>query len=323
MKKRAIKNKGPVKKSVLKTKNKALRKSDLKVKKKVVKKTIKKVNEKDIPKTKKVRKAIIKKINVKSPKQIKDQSKTTLRKFREKNRVSTGIKNLDELIEGGFTKNSTNLVVGSGGSGKSIFGVQFLVEGLKQGEKGLYITFEEKKAEFYEHMKGLGYDLENLEKKGQFFFVEYTPAKVKKMLEEGGGFIETLILRKKIQRVVIDSISAFALLFESDIEKRESSLALFNLLSKWNCTSVLTYEEHLSMNKKVDFPVLEFESDAIVILYFIRKREERERYLEILKMRGTNHSKKVHEFNIEKDGIVVHPENVSNIQDLYSDELPM
>ena len=115
-------------------------------------------------------------------------------------RISTGIKEIDKISEGGFEENSTNLVIGDGGSGKTIFGVQFLMEGIKKGEKCLYITFEEKKQDFYLNMKKIGFDLEKSEKEDKFFFIEYTPEKVKSMLEEGGGVIESLILRKKIKR---------------------------------------------------------------------------------------------------------------------------
>ena len=92
---------------------------------------------------------------------------------RQKNeRVPTWIKNFDKLIGGGFTKNSTNLIIGGSGSGKSIFATQFLVEAMRKGEKCLYVTFEENKAQFYDNMKSLGWDLDDYEKKGLFVFLE-------------------------------------------------------------------------------------------------------------------------------------------------------
>ena len=78
------------------------------------------------------------------------------------------MKNLDRITEGGFEKNSTNLIVGGSGNGKSIFAIQFLIEGLKLGESVLYIAFEEKKKDFYTNMLGLGWDLEKYEKSGKF-----------------------------------------------------------------------------------------------------------------------------------------------------------
>lgn len=227
------------------------------------------------------------------------------KKIKEDKRISTGIENFDELIEGGFDKNSVNLLVGSSGSGKSIFGIQFLIEGIKKNENCLYVTFEEQKAEFFENMKELEFDLAGLEKKEKLFFLEYTPKKVKSMLEEGGGAIENIILEKKIKRVVIDSITSFELLFKNEFEKRSSLLSLFSMLRKWDCTTVLIYQSDPN-DKKINPNTLGFESDSLTILYFIRREEERKRYLEILKMRGTKHSTKIFEFAIEKrKGIVL------------------
>jgi len=235
---------------------------------------------------------------------LKEKVKTKVVKKSEE-RIPTGIKNFDLLIEGGLENNSTNLLVGSSGSGKSIFAVQFLMEGIKKGEKCLFITFEENKKEFYSNMMEFGWDLAQLEKQNKFFFLEYTPQKVRTMLEEGGGAIENIVLTKKIERIVIDSITSFELLFDKEIQKRESALALFNMIRKWNCTSLLSYEGTPSHNKKTSSRILDFESDSIILLHFVRERKQRKRYVEVLKMRGTDHSLAIHPFSIEDSGVVV------------------
>ncbi len=223
-------------------------------------------------------------------------------------RIRTGIPKFDSLIEGGFEKNSTNLIVGGSGSGKSIFATQFLVEGMKKGEKCLYITFEEKKKQFYSNMLDFGWKLEEYEKKNLFKFLEYTPIKVKTMLEEGGGTIETIVLTEKISRIVIDSVTSFALLFEDELARREAALSLFNMIKKWSCTSLLTSEEEPSEDKKASSKSLEFESDSIIFLYLVKEKNQRERYMEILKMRGTKHSEKIYGFSIGKSGIEIERE---------------
>ena len=225
-------------------------------------------------------------------------------KLAKKVRVPTGIPKFDELIEGGFEKYSTNLIVGGSGSGKSIFATQFIMEGMKKGEKCLYVTFEEKKNQFYDNMLRFGWDLEKYEKKELFTFLEYSPIKVKTMLEEGGGTIESLVITNKITRIVIDSITSFALLFKDELERREAALSLFNMIRKWSCTSLLTSEEDPLGNEKTS-KSLEFESDAIIILYYLMEKRQRKRYLEILKMRGTKHSKQIYGFSIGKGGITL------------------
>lgn len=305
VKKKPVTKKAPLKKASAKRKMTPARKKVQRVKKKNThlrkskKHTKKHVQKKTRPLTKK-------RTLVTVPSKSKKTKKLSAR-------ISTGISTLDRLTQGGFERNSTNIVVGMSGSGKSIFAIQFLIEGLKKGEKCLYVTFEEKKEQVYEHMKQFGWDLSDYEKKGKFIFLEYSPGKVKTMLEEGGGAIESILLTQKVTRMVIDSITSFELLFDNELEKREAALALFNMISNWDCTSLLTLEGRPSQKGEVASRTIEFESDGIIVLYFMRGRASRERYLEILKMRGTNHSKGIHKFSIQHHGVEVQlkPSNVS------------
>ncbi len=240
----------------------------------------------------------------KSKKKSKKESHKISRSSKKKSeKVSSGIPKFDNLIEGGFEKNSANVIVGGAGSGKTILATQFLIEGMKNGEKCIYVTFEEKKEQFYKNMLEFGWDLEEYEKKKLFTFLEYTPVKVKTMLDEGGGAIETAIIRQGITRIVIDSITSFALLFEKELEKREAALMLFNMIGGWNCTSLLTLEEDPLGSKELTAKTIEFESDSITLIYFIQQKGERKRYIEILKMRGVKHSKNIYEFEIGSHGI--------------------
>ncbi len=265
-------------------------------------------------KTKKIAKKILhKKIKKSLSKKIrpyKDNKKVIKKIDNKTDKVSTGIPNLDKITDGGFRKNSTNLIIGEAGSGKTILGTQFLIEWVKKGYPCLFISFEESKDEFYANMKEFGWDLETLEKKGKFFFLQYSPGKVKSMLEEGGGTIENLVLKEKINRIVIDSITSFMLLLKDDVEKRESTLMLFNLLRKWNSTSILTYEGNPKQIDSISTRVLKFESDSIILLYFLRGKNQRNRYLEVVKMRGSNHSKKIYQFEIDK-GILLRNNPIS------------
>jgi len=93
----------------------------------------------------------------------KTQEKTS------KRRINSGIKNLDPLIQGGLKDGSISLVTGGAGSGKTIFAVQFLMEGLKKGESCLYITFEEKRDKMYNDMGVFGWDFKSYEDKRNSF----------------------------------------------------------------------------------------------------------------------------------------------------------
>ncbi|MFH1803140.1 MAG: ATPase domain-containing protein [archaeon] len=271
-----------------------------KVKSRVKKRVVSKKNKRAVKKQKRVVKG-------------KAKKKSSGKGVAKNSRVQTWIPNFDRLVEGGFVKNSTSLLIGGSGSGKSIFATQFLVEAMERGEKCLYVTFEEKKKQFYDNMLSLGWDLGDYEKKGLFTFLEYTPIKVKTMLEEGGGAIEGIILNKKVSRMVIDSITSFALLFHDELSQREAALSLFSMIRDWNCTSLLTLEEDPLDKNKATSRALEFEVDSIMVLYFVRGSKERERYLEILKMRGTNHSNKIYPFSVGKKGLVIKKSPASRV----------
>jgi circadian clock protein KaiC len=225
----------------------------------------------------------------------------------EEKRVVTGIPGFDKLAGGGFEDKSINLIAGGSGSGKSIFALEFLLYGLTKGESVLYVTFEEKKEAFYEDMAKFGWDLNKAEATGKFIFLEYSPEKVKMMLDEGGGAIESTVLKNKVSRIVIDSITSFSLLFDDEQSKRQAILGLFDIIRNWDVTSLLTVQHTPTSKKDKGLSFVEFEADSIVLLYYVATGSKRQRFIEVLKMRGTDHSKNIHVFKIGPKGIQIGP----------------
>ncbi len=235
---------------------------------------------------------------------LKKESKIKIRNRGEIIRVSTGIPGLDPLIDHGFKERSSNLVAGNAGSGKTIFALQFLLEGIRKGEPGIYVTFEERKEKTYEDMRSFGWDLEKFENEGKFVFLEYTPEQVKKILIEGGGQIENIIEKIKAKRIAIDSITSFALLYEDELTKKEAALSLFDLINKWGCTAVMTSQQERDGAPGAEISAaLEFEVDSIVILYHSKMDGYRKRAIEILKMRGTKIPEKTYQLIIDSKGL--------------------
>ncbi|MDO8556015.1 MAG: ATPase domain-containing protein [Nanoarchaeota archaeon] len=224
-------------------------------------------------------------------------------------RIPSGIINFDGLVNGGFKKESVNLVAGDPGTGKTVFSIQFLMEGLIRGEPGVYITFEEKRDKLYEDMLTFGWDLEKYEQDGLFAFLEYTPEQVKKVLTEGGGTIEALIQKLHAQRLVIDSISSFTMLYQDELTQKEAALALFELISTWHCTAVLT-SQNTQMDQEAVSAALEFEVDSIIVLYHLKVDGVRKRAIEILKMRGTKHPDKTFLLDITDKGLMISVDKV-------------
>lgn len=221
-------------------------------------------------------------------------------------RVPSGIPGLDSQIQGGFKHGSINLIEGGPGSGKTIFATQFLVEGLRRKEPVAYITFEVIKEKFYENMKIFGWDLEKYEAEGLFTFLAYTPEQIKRILIEGGGTIDALVTQKKIKRIVIDSITSFALLYANELAKKEAALTLFNVINTWDCTALLTAQDEGSGSQgEIVSAALDFEVDGIIVLYHTKKKSVRKRGLEVLKMRGTKTPNKTYKLEIDKGGLKI------------------
>jgi circadian clock protein KaiC len=224
-------------------------------------------------------------------------------------RVSSGVPGFNKISEGGFKQGSINLVAGNPGSGKTTFAVQFLMDGLKYGEAGVYITFEENKKKLFDDFKAFGWDLERYERMGLLRFLEYTPEQIRRIVMEGGGTLESVITQLKVKRLVVDSVTSFSMLFGSELAKKESSLAFFELITKWGCTALLTGQaKQLSPDDLSS--QLDFEVDSIVVLHHFKKKGIRERAIEIMKMRGTKIPEKTMRLILDKGGLKVDPSKV-------------
>jgi circadian clock protein KaiC len=225
-------------------------------------------------------------------------------------RVPTGINGFDDLIQGGFEKNSIVLVVGSAGTGKTLLGLQFLHEGVeKYKDNSVFISFEESKESIYKHSLQFGWNFEKLERENKFRMLFFKPHQVVKILEEGGGQIRDALTEINAKRVVVDSITAYALLFNDEYKRREKVLEFFSLLGRWNITSIVIAEDSPNTVENKEGSIA-FISDAVISMYYHHDEEKglRIHSLEVLKMRGTKHTNKLCAINFEDDGINVYPD---------------
>jgi len=225
-------------------------------------------------------------------------------------RIPSGVKGLDELIEGGFEEGSTVLLVGSAGTGKTLFALQFLYNGaVTNKEPGIFISFEEERESLFRHSSAFGWDFEKLEKEGKFKVLEYKPHQVEKLMQAGGGPIKDQIRAMGAKRLVIDSITSYGLLFRDEYQRRENILGLFDLLQKWGTTSMIISELPPKVAEVKEGSV-GFLTDAIISLYYTKEEEKgvRVHSCEILKMRGTRHTNKLLALGFERDGLAIYPE---------------
>jgi KaiC/GvpD/RAD55 family RecA-like ATPase len=230
--------------------------------------------------------------------------------YADEERVPSGVEGLDELIGGGFERNSVILVCGDAGSGKTTLTLQFLYNGaVKYNEPGIFITFEESKKSIYKHALQYGWNFKELEDRGLFALVEYKPQQIAEIIRGGSSTVKDAIDSIGAKRLGIDSLTSYSMLFKSAYEGREAALALFNRLREWECTSMVVSEIILQFGSKRGEAGVEFLSDAVILLYYARQQDLKVRALEILKMRGTKHSDKICPFKFSENGIVVFPKD--------------
>jgi len=220
-------------------------------------------------------------------------------------RAQTGILGLDSIIQGGLRRLSSTLLAGGPGSGKTIFAMQFLINGITQfHEAGVYITFEQTKEELYALFAPLGWNLERLEKEKKLIILHYTPEQVAKMMKSGGGSLRDAIDSINASRIAIDSLSDLMMLFKKDLDKRIACVNLFDLFRKLNCTILAISEQEVNPLKHIS-NVLEYQVDGVILLYNERIGDIRQRAVEIFKMRGTKHAGRIFPMRITDSGIVI------------------
>jgi len=216
-------------------------------------------------------------------------------------RIPAGIPGLDEMIEGGFPFPSVILVSGSAGTGKTTFALRFLCEGAARGEQGLYFTTLSEPTQW---MMRFSSQFEFM--RPEFFDDQIVYEDLGNMLREGNSeklldAIESRIAEVVPQRIVIDPITVVGEMFKDDY--RQFLFDLTNRLKNWNATTVVTGEVRPG---ELYPPEISYAVDGIVLLNMAEELGARRKYLEVLKMRGTNHQTGKHCIDISrKDGIVV------------------
>ena len=222
-------------------------------------------------------------------------------------RTPTGVLGFDDLLNGGFLKKSTNLLSGSPGSGKSILAMQFIINGaLNYNEPGVYISFEEDANDLRRDMKTFGWDIDKLEKEGKIAIINISPVDIEPQSSSESilGVKDIIIKKINAKRIVIDSATAYSVIYPDEPSRRRAHLELFRMLKKWGCTSLLIAEHDLETH--VSSP-LDFEVDSITWMYNFKKDHLRTRAIEVIKMRGSRHSTRTSALEITDNGIEIYP----------------
>jgi circadian clock protein KaiC len=229
-------------------------------------------------------------------------------------KISTLIEGFDDISHGGLPIGRTTLVSGTSGTGKTLFAVQFIYNGITQfDESGIFVTFEESPADIIKNAFSFGWDLQKFIDEGKLFILDASPD------PEGqdvvGNFdlsalierIQYAIRKYKAKRVSIDSVTAVFQQYDAASVVRREIFRLVARLKQVGATTIMTTERIEEYGQVARFGVEEFVSDNVVIVRNVLEGERRRRTIEVLKLRGTTHMKGEYPFTITRDGINIFP----------------
>ena len=231
-------------------------------------------------------------------------------------KLPTGVGGLDQIMLGGLPSSCPTLVAGSAGSGKTVFALQFLAEGIRKfDESGVFVTFEEPTSDLRLSGSSLGFDIQAWEAENRWGFIDGSPIAGEEDDVAGsydfGGLIariERAVQKVGARRVCLDSIGAIFARFADPTIVRLELFRVASALKKMGVTSVLTVERSDEYGPISHFGVEEFVADNVLVLRNVLERDKRRRTLEVLKFRGAAHRSGEWLFTIvNQQGIIVLP----------------
>ncbi len=242
--------------------------------------------------------------------------------------VPSGVPGLDEVLGGGFPFSRIILVTGEPGTGKTTLGLQFIAEGAREREQGLYVTLSETAAELRASAASHGMSLDGVEVVEMLAAGETAPeislfqaGEIE--VAESANRILGHIERAKARRVVLDSVSALRLLFSDDLQFRSYLCSLKLQLERHGSTALL-------IETGAGDPYLQTFAYGVLHLEQLRREYGRtRRRLAVVKLRGTSYPTGYHDFAIRTGGVMVYPRVTPELdsttvatRDLISSGLP-
>jgi circadian clock protein KaiC len=223
----------------------------------------------------------------------------------ESPRLSTGVRGLDQMMDGGIPAGCSILIAGPSGSGKTVLSSQFLAEGVACGEPGLLALFEKGPSE-YLRTNPLGPQLGRILDEGLLHMVYLRPLDLS--MDETLEEIRRVIIAQGVKRVVIDSLSslelALAPAFRDDF--RETLHRMVMMLTAMGVTLLLTVEVADSyIDLRFSPHGTAFLTDGILVQRYIELDGQLQRIMAVVKLRGSQHSKALIQYDITNEGVVI------------------
>jgi circadian clock protein KaiC len=219
-------------------------------------------------------------------------------------RISTGVAGLDAMLDGGLWRGTTTLLAGPSGAGKTTIGLQFALEGARQGEPSLYMSFQENPTQLMRTIRGLGVDLEQLQAQGlDLVYVSPVELQIDSIIVDMFRRIE----QRGVRRLVLDAVGDLASAATDPQRLHDYLYALVQHFAVRTITSVLNLEttgNGVAGNGMQT--AMSYLSDNVLLLS-VEGEERTRRTLRVLKTRGSAHDTVVRDVEISARGMSVVP----------------
>jgi circadian clock protein KaiC len=232
-------------------------------------------------------------------------------------RCVTGIDGLDNILNGGIPRGNTVLVTGAVGTGKTSMCMEFLVHGALSGENSLFLSVTESTQKLLKNIIPYDFFDEKLVKEGRLHFIDIPVIYERLGLDKPEfGYEEIHILvdaivsiarEMKIQRLVVDSITSVSYRLKSEEIIREFVLGLGSTMSAVGCTTLLVSEIAPTTERYSMYGVEEAIADGIIVMGNLERRGDLLRTLQVVKMRGTTHSRAKYVLDLTTTGVLLVP----------------
>ncbi|MFB6353080.1 MAG: KaiC domain-containing protein [Halobacteriales archaeon] len=223
-------------------------------------------------------------------------------------RIDIGIEGLDNMIQGGIPERSLMVVLGAAGTGKTTFGLQFIRHGLERGEPAVFIALEETHEGVVATADDKGWGFSDYVADEQLAVIDLDPIEMANSLASIRSELPALVNEFGATRLVLDSVSLLEMMYEDQATRRNQIFDFTQSLKRAGVTTMLTSEASEQSAFASRFGIIEYLTDAVFVLRYIRPEDFRETRLavEIQKIRNANHSRETKPFEITNTGISVY-----------------
>jgi circadian clock protein KaiC len=219
-------------------------------------------------------------------------------------RTPTGIAGLDEMLGGGLPRASSTVIQGATGTGKTLLGLQFLLEGARRGEPGIHFTLEETADQLRGIAQGFGWDLRGFEQRGLFTIHYVSPVELSTdaFLDRARQLVEQV----GAKRAVLDSLTSMELGVPSERRFKELVYAMTKHFRAQLVTLNLNMDiAELLGSTQLTGHGISFAADNVIQLKYVELDGKLERGISVLKARGVRHATDVRRMNFKENGIEV------------------